>query len=307
MSLLLHRLYYVVRPLILRSLQIAARRKIAARKRERHRHIWPIDPGAGMPPLGWKGWPQARKFAFILKHDVDTHVGMGKCKDLAKLEMDLGLRSSFNFVPLRYNSKDSLRVWLSNQGFEIGVHGLYHDGKLFVSRKTFLERAEKINDFLRRWDAVGFNAPSMLRNLEWILDLDIEYDQSTFDTDPFEPQAEGVRTIFPFIYRGRGDGAGYVELPYTLPQDHCLFVILQEKDISIWKQKLDWIAEKGGMALLNTHPDYMNFGNKQDALEEYPVSHYLDFLTYVKTKYRGQYWNALPRDIARFWRATMAS
>jgi hypothetical protein len=30
-----------------------------------------------------------------------------------------------------------------------------------------------------------------------------------------------------------------------------------EKTISIWKKKLDWIVEKGGMALLITHPDYM--------------------------------------------------
>ena len=44
-----------------------------------------------------------------------------------------------------------------------------------------------------------------------------------------------------------------------MPQDHLLFVILQEKNIDIWKRKLDWIAEKGGMALLNTHSDYMSF------------------------------------------------
>ena len=38
----------------------------------------------------------------------------------------------------------------------------------------------------------------MLHNLVWLRDLDILYDASTFDTDPFEPQPEGMETIFPF-------------------------------------------------------------------------------------------------------------
>jgi len=42
-----------------------------------------------------------------------------------------------------------------------------------------------------------------------------------------------------------------VELPYSLPQDFSLFVIMRERNIDIWKIKLDWIVEKGGMALLH--------------------------------------------------------
>jgi len=34
---------------------------------------------------------------------------------------------------------------------------------------------------------------------------------------------------------------------------------MQEKNIDIWKRKLEWVAENGGMPLVNTHPDYMNF------------------------------------------------
>jgi len=45
---------------------------------------------------------------------------------------------------------------------------------------------------------VGFRAPAMHDNLEWISELNLEYDLSTFDTDPFEPQSDGVGTIFPF-------------------------------------------------------------------------------------------------------------
>ena len=61
--------------------------------------------------------------------------------------------------------------------------------------------------------------------------------------------------------------------------------------IEIWKEKLAWIAEKGGMALVNTHPDYMNFNCKKYGIEEYPAAYYEEFLAYVKSKYKGQYWN----------------
>ena len=71
--------------------------------------------------------------------------------------------------------------------------------------------------------------------------------------------------------------------------------------INIWQRKLDWIAEHGGMALLNTHPDYMYFGKGKKSIEEYPVKYYIDFLEYVKNKYEEQYWHVLPRDMARFW------
>ena len=59
----------------------------------------------------------------------------------------------------------------------------------------------------------------MFHNLDWLHELKIEYDASTFDTDPFEPQPDGVGTIFPFWVTGRQPDEGYVEMAYTLPQD----------------------------------------------------------------------------------------
>jgi hypothetical protein len=120
---------------------------------------------------------------------------------------------------------------------------------------------------------------------------------------PFEPQPDGMETIFPFYVPGNGDKQnGYIELPYTLPQDFTLFILMQETGISIWKKKLDWIAEQGGMALIITHPDYMKFNGDRNGLEEYPAEYYKEFLEYVKQQYEGQYWSVLPREVARFWR-----
>ena len=42
----------------------------------------------------------------------------------------------------------------------------------------------------------------MQHNLQWLHALNAEYDSSTFDTDPFEPEPDGVGTIFPFWVPG---------------------------------------------------------------------------------------------------------
>ena len=161
---------------------------------------------------------------------------------------------------------------------------------------------EQKTDYLKDWKSVGFVSPSMHHNLDWNHELNIEYDASTFDTDPFEPQPDGITTIFPFVVHGTNGQRGYVELPYTLPQDFTLFVIMKEKNIDIWKRKLDWIAEIGGMALLITHPDYMNGNNGRCTSDEYPMEFYREFLDYVKGKYEGRYWNPLPKEMASFWK-----
>lgn len=267
--------------------------------------IWPISPRAAQAPDAWRGWPEKKRFALILKHDVDTDLGLKNCLKLINIEKKLNFRSSFYFVAEDYFVPPSLRQSLNESGSEVGIHGLKHDGKLFMNRKGFEIRAHRINNYLKEWGAVGFAAPSMLRNLEWTTELDIEYGCSTFDTDPFEPQSEGIHTIFPFSVTNNITKRSYTEFPYTLPQDHCLFIILREKDNNIWKQKLDWIAENGGMALLNTHPDYMNFEETPCSLEQYPVSFYTDLLEHIRTKYPGQYWHVLPRELARFWKSSM--
>jgi len=95
-------------------------------------------------------------------------------------------------------------------------------------------------------------------------------------------------------------------LPYTLPQDFQLFIILREKSIDIWKKKVDWIAEHGGMVHVVTHPDYMCFGNDELGMEEYPIAYYEQFLQYIKQKYTGQYWHALPHEVATFYSTNIA-
>jgi glycosyltransferase involved in cell wall biosynthesis len=261
-------------------------------------------PGSETAPPGWPGWPSEKRFALILTHDVEGEIGLGRCEQLMRLEMELGFRSSFNFIPEGpYQVPRQLREDLVRNAFEVGVHDLNHDGRLYRSWREFSGKAEKINHYLKEWGAVGFRSGFMLNKLDWLHALNIEYDMSTFDTDPFEPQPEGRHTIFPFFVERPASLnyplGGYVELPYTLPQDLTLFRLLGEKSVDVWKRKLDWIAGHGGMVLLDTHPDYMSFGSVRK-FAEYPVEFYREFLKYVRDKYSDQYWHPLPRGAARY-------
>jgi hypothetical protein len=294
--------YYQIKSLIPRRLQISLRRAVADKKKKRNHSVWPIRSEAARAPENWQGWPNDKKFALVLTHDVDTSKGYDQCESLKQIEERLGFSSSFNFVPEGYKVSRAVRSRLAASGFEVGVHGLTHDARIFVQRKRFDSAAPRINAYLKDWGAVGFNAPSMVSNLEWISELAIEYDSSTFDTDPYEPSPDGVATIFPFIFKNNHGSRSYVELPYTLPQDHSLFIILKERDIEVWKKKLSWIVSNGGMALLNTHPDYMHFGGGRRRFEEYPLEFYTSFLEHIKTEYAGQYWHVLPREMALFWK-----
>jgi hypothetical protein len=300
-----NQLFYILKPFIPRPVQIFIRRQLAQHKRRKNGYLWPIDPNAAIAPEGWPGWPDGKQFALVLSHDVDTAKGYNDVLKLADIEEGLGFRSSFNFVPERYGVVDvRLLDELKRRGFGIGVHGLKHDGKLFSSKMIFDRRAPRINAYLKKWGTRGFTTPSMIRNHDWMHALDIGYCVSTFDTDPFEPQPDAAGTIFPFVVKRKPDAPAssppsfFIELPYTLPQDSTLFLILQEQTIAIWTKKLDWVAEKGGMVLLNSHPDYMDFEGGGDGDLLYPVGHYIDFLTYLKTRYAGMYYHALPAAIA---------
>jgi len=293
--------YYIIKSFIPRWAQIYIRRQILMRKRLRYKDVWPIDQKAAKPPEEWTGWPGGKKFALVLTHDVESEKGHNSSRKLAEIDESLGFRSSFNFVAKDYPVSAELRQYLAEREFEVGVHGLHHDKNPFQSRTLFEKQAVEINCCIKEWGAAGFRCPSMYHDLKMLHDLDIEYDASTFDTDPFEPQPDGVGTIFPFLVPGNQRQKGYVELPYTLPQDFLLFVLMQEKNIDIWKKKLDWIAENGGMALFITHPNYMSF-DERPHYEEYPVRYYTEFLEYVKSRYGGEYWHALPRDVSRFWK-----
>ena len=182
------------------------------------------------------GMAGRKTVAVVLTHDgnVERWTGAGLCNwswwDFTLL----------CFIQGNYHTPRKLQELVQN-GFEVGVHDLKHNGRLYRSRRDFRINAERINSYLRDWGAVGFRSGFMLHNLDWLHELEIEYDASTFDTDPFEPQPEGRHTIFPCwiprlptvpasasngdahaAHSADGSSTGDIELPYTLQQDSTL-------------------------------------------------------------------------------------
>jgi hypothetical protein len=300
------RLYYRVRPALPRRTQVALRRAFT-RVQERTRFPrWPLEPAledlygrmfalfaelAGEPLPLIAPWPGAYRSALVLTHDVETAAGLAHVDLLRDLELAAGLRSSWNLVPERYRIPDSLVHELHASGFEVGVHGLRHDGLDLESLRRLGGRLPAMREHAERWDAVGFRAPALQRRWEWMQLLRFDYDSSYPDTDPFEPQPGGCCSLLPFF---NGD---QVELPITLPQDHTMFVLLSRPDETLWIEKAQEIVERGGMALLITHPDYMLDEQRLKAYERFLATYADDPLV----------WKPLPRELSAWWRRRAAS
>lgn len=296
------RTYYRLKPLIPRWAIRRMRRLHAPQASVGFQLGWPIEDRyarfqwevarqllllRGEPALHfYHFWPEGRRYGLVLTHDVETAQGQSFVRAVAELEESYGFRSSFNFVPERYPLDYPLLQELRERGFEIGLHGLKHDGKLFWSQNEFMRRARRINDHLQAMDAVGFRAPLNHRHPEWMQELQIEYDLSFFDTDPYEPLPGGSMSIWPFFL------GHFVELPSTLVQDHTLVTIMGERSPRLWLQKMDFIERYHGLALLNAHPDYL--------MDQATLDVYADFLQAMRE--RSGYWHGLARDAARWWR-----
>jgi peptidoglycan/xylan/chitin deacetylase (PgdA/CDA1 family) len=295
------RVYYQIKPFFPQPVAWVLRRWYSNPKRQQFPLSWPIEPRyaqfqwevirqvigiSGNNPIKFVNfWPGGEHLALVLTHDVETREGQDFVRKVADQEEKLGFRSSFNFIPERYSIDDDLVEELMHRGFEVGIHGLKHDGKLYRSKQTFLERSTLINQYLKKYTAVGFRSPLTHRQPEWMQSLDIEYDSSFFDTDPYEPMPGGSMSIFPYFI-GR-----FVELPYTLMQDYTLTSFLHETTPRIWMEKVNFLEQYHGMALVNSHPDYLQ--------KEQSWNVYAQFLSEMKQK--ETCYHALPREVARWW------
>jgi len=279
--------FYRIRPLVPTSarqwLQKRRNKKIN-RQRDWHFPTQLADYSASVRPPSI--WPNSADFSIVLTHDVESADGMRMIPQLAEIENKLGLKSCWNIVPYKYKIDRGLLNELVAQGHEIGIHGYNHDGRLFSSFEEFMRRLPAINRAIEEYNAVGFRAPMVHRNLNWMQHLNIEYDASCFDVDPFQAMPGGCGSLWPF------QAGKFIELPYTLPQDHTLFVVMQKNDDQIWRQKLHFIRHHRGMALMLTHPDYLLSLQKLDI--------YQNFLTYMLGC--GTTWHTTPRDLSRWFR-----
>ena len=240
-------------------------------------------------PLIWF-WPNGHRGALCMTHDIEMEHGLNLLPELLKMDLSIGLRSSYGIVPEnRYQVSDEVFERIRNNRSEVHTHGLNHDGFLFHDKQTFMKRAVRINQFMKRHQISGFRAPAMHRNFEWLPLLDADFDMSVPNIGHFEPQSGGCCTVMPYFI------GHLLELPLTMLQDYTLYYILRHFSLDIWTEQLQIILRRNGLISFNCHPDYMARTNQRAMYRSL-----LEYLTQFASD--QDLWVALPSEIAAWWR-----
>jgi hypothetical protein len=226
-----------------------------------------------------------------MTHDVETSAGRDFTSELIDLDSSYGIKASYQVVPEeRYKVPEEYVQQIRSQGCEFNVHDLSHDGQLYQTRDIFLQRAKRINEYNKQFNARGFRAGVMYRNLDWYEAYDFSYDMSVPNVAHLEPQRGGCCTVMPFFV------GKILELPLTTTQDYSLFYILNDHSIDLWKKQLDLIKKRNGLMSFIAHPDYLI--NRKNRIVYELLLKYLRQLVV-----RENIWAALPGDVDRWWRA----
>jgi hypothetical protein len=300
------RAYYLVRPL----LPVSIRKHIQRWRLRDWEHLpfphWPVDRsvdqifeqtmllslkanGTDQIPFVWF-WPEGATSCAIMTHDVETEFGVRSCPYLMDMEDEVGIKGSFQIIPeQRYQVTDDFLDSIRQRGFELVVHDLNHDGRLFSSKDQFLRRAIHINSYKERFGASGFRAAVLYRRQEWFDALDFSYDMSVPNVAHLDPQRGGCCTVMPY-FLGK-----ILELPVTTTQDYTLFHILNDYSIDLWKSQIKLIMEKHGLISLIVHPDYIG-GCRERRVYEALLAHLADL-----RREKG-IWIATPGEVDRWWR-----
>ena len=303
---LVRRTYYVSRPFLSVGVRKHFQRFHLRERRNTAFPAWPIDKtvdnlcaelmslalrtnGNRRIPFVWF-WPNEYKACVIVTHDVEQEDGRAFCGGLMDVDERYGIKSSFQVIPEeRYWVSDAFLEGIRARGFELNVHDLNHDGHLFDNHRLFLERANKINEYAKKWRTEGFRTGGMYRNAEWTDAFRFDYDMSFPNAAHLEPQRGGCCTVMPY-FAGR-----LVELPLTTTQDYSLFHILGKYSLDLWKEELNSIAASNGLAAFIVHPDYV--------IERRARLVYENLLVLLSELCESaNLWQALPRDVARWWR-----
>jgi len=299
--------YYALRPLIPTALRRSLQRLYMRGWKRVAFPRWPIDDtvdaiverllvlclrsqGVERVPFIWF-WPDGAPSCTIVTHDIETSDGLDRCGWLMDMDEKTGIRSSFQVVPEdRYSVSTAFLDTIRTRGFEINVHDLNHDGRLFSSRDEFLRRVKKINAYAQAFGARGFRSGSLYRHADWYDALEVAYDMSIPNAGHLEIQRGGCCTVMPYFI------GNVVELPLTTTQDYTLFHILNDFSNDVWKNQIESIISRHGLVSLIVHPDYQVHDRARRA-----YSALLDQL--ARMREAGRCWLALPGDVERWWRA----
>jgi hypothetical protein len=241
-------------------------------------------------PFVWF-WPDGAPGCSIMTHDVEASAGLKFCGALMDMDDSFDIKSAFQVVPEeRYETTQRFLDGIRSRGFEVNVHDLNHDGSLFVEKKEFLRRAERINKYVAEFRTQGFRAGAMYRNQDWYQAFNFSYDMSVPNVAHLEPQRGGCCTVMPYFI------GKILEIPLTTIQDYSLFHILGDYSIDLWKQQIDLILKRNGLISFIIHPDYV--------IEKRARAVYAELLgAMARLREEHNVWIALPGEVDRWWRS----
>jgi hypothetical protein len=302
----LRNIYYFLRPLIPTIMRKHLQRVYFSGWDEASFPKWPVDStvenifeqllvvamksqGRAKIPFIWF-WPEGAPSCAIMTHDVETARGLDFCGKLMDLNESLGIEASFQIIPeKRYKISSDFVAEIRKRGFEVNIHDLNHDCRLFNERTEFLRRAERIKEHQRQFNAEGFRSAVLYRNADWYDALDFSYDMSIPNVAHLDPQRGGCCTVLPFFI------GKTLELPVTTTQDYTLFHILGDYSTRLWRQQAALIQAKHGLMSFIVHPDYIIPDRARAVYREL-----LAFLAELRSQ--RKLWLALPKDVAKWWR-----
>ena len=123
-------------------------------------------------------WPDGHAWALVLTHDVEQAEGLAAVGPVAELERAHGLRSSWNLVPRRYEIDPAWVSDLIDDGFEVGVHGIYPRRPGSGVVVDWQRRLPIAYEAAERWNAVGFRSAALHRRSDWMQLSRFDYDSS---------------------------------------------------------------------------------------------------------------------------------
>ena len=235
-------------------------------------------------------WPDGAAAAGMMTHDVETDDGVARCAAVMDDDEAANIRSAFQIIPERYRrSYRDIAGEIRRRGFEVNVHDLNHDGRLYRGKAQFLDKATQINRYARELHCQGFRSGGMYRRQEWYDAFEFSYDMSVPSVAHLEPQRGGCCTVMPYFV---GD---VLELPLTTTQDYSLFHILHSYSLELWREQCERILAKHGLISFIVHPDYLDTPKTRAA--------YIELLSYLNGLRRERHvWMAPPEEINRWWR-----
>lgn len=206
-----------------------------------------------IPPINWQG----KKAVVCLSHDIDSIEDYKDSYQIYQLNKKYGLVSTFNFLThWGYKIDRNFLKELSNNGFEVGLHGYTHDIAIGIRSAERIKRELSLALEEMDYPVKGYRAPAFAvtpRLLKILKELGFQYDSSMKTVSCY---GQAVETFYPYRY----PNINIWEIPLTIQDDRIFrdLNLSNEEGLGVIKELTQRIIDIGGVMVINNHPKLVN-------------------------------------------------